>query len=146
MAHRTFFSFHYDDDIWRATNVRNCGALNKADVEFIDASLWEEAQTRGDYAIQRLIDEGLARATVTAVLLGAQTASRKWVKYEIAESIRLGKGLFGVHIYRVKDQFRRESTQGANPLPSGYPVYLWNSDNGEANMGRWVNDAYDRAH
>ena len=39
MAHRTFFSFHYDDDVWRATNVRNCGALNKGDAEFIDASL-----------------------------------------------------------------------------------------------------------
>jgi hypothetical protein len=103
MAHRTFFSFYYDDDVWRATNVRNSGALNKEDVEFIDASLWEEAQTEGDDAIKKLIDGALAKSTVTAVLIGANTASRKWVRYEINQSIRRGKGLFGVHIYRIKD-------------------------------------------
>src|SRR6266542_3208583 len=96
MAHRTFFSFHYDDDVWRAGVVRNRGALKKDDIEFIDASLWEEAETQGDAAVKKLIDDALARSTVTCVLIGATTASRRWVKYEIGESIRLGKGLFGV--------------------------------------------------
>ena len=45
MAHRTFFSFNYEEDVWRAANVRNCGALDKADIEFIDASLWEKAKS-----------------------------------------------------------------------------------------------------
>jgi hypothetical protein len=146
MAHRTFFSFYYDEDIWRATNVRNCGALNRSDIEFIDASLWEEAQAKGDTAIKSLIDGALAKATVTAVLIGANTASRRWVKYEIRESIRLGKGLFGVHVYRIKDQNGKESTQGENPLSSEYRVYLWNSDNGAENLGRWVDAAYDQAN
>lgn len=146
MAHRTFFSFYYDDDVWRAANVRNCGALSKEDVEFIDSSLWEKAETEGDVAIKRLIDGALARASVTAVLIGANTASRRWVKYEIDETIRLGMGLFGVHIYKIEDQNGNESTQGANPLPSGYPVYLWYSGKGAENLGRWVNDAYDAAH
>ncbi len=44
MAHRTFFSFYYDEDIWRASNVRNSGALNKDDIEFIDASQPQGAQ------------------------------------------------------------------------------------------------------
>jgi hypothetical protein len=141
--HRTFFSFYYDEDVWRATNVRNSGALNKEDVEFIDASLWEEAQTEGDDAIKKLIDGALAKSTVTAVLIGANTASRKWVRYEINQSIRRGKGLFGVHIYRIKDQNGNESTQGANPLPVDYPVYLWIKDKGAGNMGKWVDAAYD---
>jgi MTH538 TIR-like domain (DUF1863) len=146
MAHRTFFSFYYDEDVWRASNVRKCGALSLADVEFIDTSLWEEAEGEGDAAIRKLIDSALAKATVTAVLIGANTAPRRWVKYEINESIRLGMGLFGVHIYRIKDQNGEESTQGANPLPDGYPVYLWNSNKGAENLGKWVDAAYDAAH
>jgi hypothetical protein len=146
MAHRTFFSFYYNDDVWRASNVRKCGALNQNDVEFIDASLWEEAETKGDAAIKKLVDDALARSTVTAVLIGENTSSRKWVTYEINESIRLGKGLFGVHVYRIKDQNGQESTQGANPLPSDYPVYLWNSDKGAENLGKWVDKAFDAAN
>jgi MTH538 TIR-like domain (DUF1863) len=135
VAHRTFFSFYYADDIWRATNVRNCGALLKSDVEFIDASLWEKAEGEGDAAVKRLVDAALDRASVTAVLIGANTASRRWVQYEIAETVRRGMGLFGVHIYRIADQNSNESTKGLNPLPDGYPVYLWNSDKGSENMG-----------
>jgi hypothetical protein len=146
MAHRTFFSFYYADDIWRASNVRNCGALRSDEVEFIDASLWEEAQANGDAAVKRIVDSALARATVTAVLIGANTASRKWVNYEINESIRLGKGLFGIHIYRMKDQYGEESAEGTNPLPYGFPVYLWNKDKGSENLGRWVDAAFDAAH
>lgn len=59
---------------------------------------------------------------MTAVLIGANTFSRKWVRYEINESIRLRKGLFGVHIYRIKDRNGNESTKGTNPVPVGYPV------------------------
>ncbi len=146
MAHRTFFSFNYEEDVWRATNVRNCGALNKDDIEFIDASLWEEAKKKSDDAIKKLIDDALKKSTVTCVLIGANTASRKWVKYEIDESVRLGKGLFGIHIYKIKDQNGNESTQGANPLAAKYKVYLWNKDKGAENLGRWVDAAYDQAN
>jgi hypothetical protein len=146
MAHRTFFSFYYDEDIWRASNVRNSGALNTDDIEFIDASLWEEAETKGDDAIKKLIDGALARSTVTCVLIGENTASRRWVKYEISESERRGKGLFGVHIYRIKDQIGNESEQGTNPLPAGYPVYLWNKDKGAENLGKWVDAAFEAAN
>jgi hypothetical protein len=147
MAHRTFFSFYYDDDIWRANVVRKSAALKpNIDVDFIDASLWEEAETKGDAAIKKLIDDALVGSTVTTVLIGENTASRKWVKYEIAESIRRGNGLFGVHIYKIKDQNGNESQQGANPLGNEYSTYLWFKDKGYDNLGTWVDDAYDAAH
>lgn len=146
MAHRTFFSFYYDDDVWRASNVRKSGALKRTDIEFIDASLWEEAKTQGDAAVKKIIDSALAKSTVTAVLIGQNTAARKWVKYEIDGSVRLGKGLFGIHIYRIKDQNGKESVQGKNPLPTAYPVYLWNKNKGAENLGKWVEAAYDTAH
>jgi hypothetical protein len=146
MARRTFFSFNYEEDVWRASNVRNSGALGEDNIEFIDASLWEKAKSQSGAAIQRLIDDAIGRSSVTCVLIGASTASRPWVKYEINKSIELGKGLFGIHIYRIKDRNGNESTRGENPLPSTYKVYLWNKDEGAKNLGRWSEAAYQQAH
>ena len=146
MARRTFFSFNYEEDVWRASNVRNSGALDDDNIEFIDASLWEKAKSQSDAAIQKLIDDALARSSVTCVLIGANTASRRWVKYEIERSIALRKGLFGVWIYRIKDQKGSEATEGTNPLPSKYRVYGWNKDRGAENLGRWSEAAYQQAH
>jgi hypothetical protein len=146
MARRTFFSFDYDQDVWRAGVVRNSGALSKGDIEFIDGSIWEDAKPKGNAAIKKLIDDALGRVSVTAVLIGAKTASSTWVKYEIEESIRLGKGLFGVHIYKIKDQNQKESTQGTNPMPSKYKVYFWVNDKGDENLGKWAEAAFQQAH
>ena len=56
MARRVFFSFHYDRDIWRANQVRNCNVVAGTDVAgFFDHSEYEEAKkkgmARGDYDI-----------------------------------------------------------------------------------------------
>lgn len=143
MAHRTFFSFHYERDVWRASNVRNSSQLSTADEEWIEASLWESVKA-DDAALQKLIDNALARTTVTAVLIGAQTASRRWVNYEIQASIATGNGLFGIYIDNIKDSSGNTDSRGANPLPAGYPVYDWVNDGGRANLGTWVDAAYDR--
>ncbi len=97
MARRVFFSFHYERDIWRSSIVRNSW-LTHPDREaagFWDASLWEETKLRGDAAIQRLIDAGLEYTSVTAVLIGSETADRRWVQYELRKSYERGNGLLG---------------------------------------------------
>lgn len=81
MARRVFFSFHYERDIWRAGVVRNSWRT-KPDREaagFFDASIWEEAKKKGDAAIRRMIDDALKNTSVTAVLIGNQTANRDYV-------------------------------------------------------------------
>ena len=143
MAHRTFFSFHYERDVWRASNVRMSSQLSAADEEWIEASLWESVKAN-DAQLQRLIDNAVARTSVTAVLIGAQTASRRWINYEIQASIANSKGLFGIYIHNIRDQFGQRDSRGANPLPAGYPVYDWVNDGGRANLGSWVDAAYDR--
>jgi MTH538 TIR-like domain (DUF1863) len=93
MARRVFFSFHYERDIWRASVVRNSWKM-KPDREaagFFDASIWEKAKTQGKAAIEKMIDEALVGTSVTAVLIGNQTASRGYVKYEIEQSVAQGK-------------------------------------------------------
>jgi hypothetical protein len=79
--------------------------------------------------------------SVTVVLIGAETGKRRWVKYEIKRSIELGKGLLGIDISKIRDPRGKTDTKGPNPLPSGYPLYQWNNDDGRANIGTWIETA-----
>jgi len=147
VAHRTFFSFHYERDVQRASVVRNSAKLKTSITpEWIEASIWESAKKTSDAAVKRLIDNALIGTSVTAVLIGAQTASRRWVKYEIDSSIARGNGLLGIYIHNIKGFSGSTDSKGSNPLPSGYPTYDWINNNGYANLGSWVDAAYDAAN
>jgi hypothetical protein len=144
MARRTFFSFHYQLDVWRASVVRKSSFLQEAvEAEWIDASIWEDAKATSDAAVKKLIDGGLRNTSVTAVLIGSKTASRQWVNYEIDQSIQRGNGLLGVYIHNIKDDNQKTATKGTNPLPSGYPTFDWVNNDGYNNLGSWVSAAYD---
>ncbi|MDZ5088958.1 TIR domain-containing protein, partial [Mycolicibacterium parafortuitum] len=80
--------------------------------------------------------------TVTAVLIGAETSNRRWVNYEIRESLARGNGLLGIYIHNILDFNRRPDRMGVNPLPSTVPTYDWVRDNGYQNLGAWVDRAY----
>jgi hypothetical protein len=156
MAKRVFFSFHYDNDITRAQTVRNSW-VTKPDREsagFFDASIREEAETKGDAALKALIASGLKNTSVTAVLIGSETATRQWVLEEIAQSVDRGNGLIGIRIHNIKNLQGQTSTAGANPFAlswtkggesldlSPVPLYDWVLNNGYANFGSWVSQAY----
>lgn len=144
MAHRTFFSFHYERDVQRSSVVRNSSKLKpQITPEWIDASLWEEAKKKSDDAIEKLIADALKATTVTAVLIGTETASRRWIKYEIQKSVDRGNVLFGIYIHNIKDFDGKTAVKGTNPLPAGTPTYDWINDDGYMNLGKWVDDAYD---
>jgi hypothetical protein len=123
---RTFFSFHFQNDIWRANVVRKAHAVDAvARVPFSDSSLWEEAKKKDDAAIKKMIDEALKGTSVTVVLIGSDTANRKYVKYEIAQSVARGNGILGVRIHGIENQYGLTSTAG--PVPAGVgTVVPWN--------------------
>jgi len=147
MAHRAFFSFHYEKDVWRAGVVRNSDVTkNDVDAEWIDGSIWEEAKKQGDAAVRSLIDGALVGTSVTVVLIGSETASRKWVQYEIEQSVGRGNGLLGIYIHNIKDKDGLTATRGENPLPAGYETYDWINNDGYNNLGSWVDAAYDEAN
>jgi len=147
MAHRTFFSFHYERDVWRASIVRKSDVTKQdVDAEWIDGSLWEEAKKQGKDAVRRLIDDALVGTSVAAVLIGNETSTRQWVKYEINESIERGNGLLGIHIHKIEDRQGKTAPKGANPLPGGYKTYDWVDHDGYVNLGSWVDAAHDEAH
>lgn len=125
---RTFFSFHFQRDIWRANVVRNANKVDAvARVPYFDASLWEKAKRQGDAAIKAMIDTALRNTSVTVVLIGAETASRPYVKYEIQRSIERGNGLLGVRIHGIEDQSGKTDLPGALPAGVG-TVVAWNRD------------------
>lgn len=135
---RVFFSFHYRLDVWRAANVRNAGKVEAtAAAGWADASIWEEAQKKGRAELGRLIQSALLGTSVTAVLIGSETASRPWVTYEIQQSVDRGNGLVGVRIHKILDQHGRRSERGSIPKlleQGGYRTYDWDRNN----FGQWV--------
>ncbi len=136
MARKVFFSFHYDD-IMNANIVRNSGEFKPtSETGFYDKSLWEEAKTKGDRAIQDLIDKGLKNTGVTVFLVGAKTYSRPWCIYERDKSIKDGKGLLGI-------QLPNEKATGPNTwlTQNGITVYNWNHDR----FADWVEQAAKKA-
>ena len=111
---RVFFSFHYERDAWRAAQIRNAGVLDGN--EPVTDNHWETISKGGDAAIQRWIDAELRTRSCTVVLIGSETAERKWVHHEIAETWNEGKGVVGFYIHNLKDRFGNQSPQGRNPF------------------------------
>lgn len=132
MARRTFFSFHFDGDIWRANQVRNANVVAGPDTAgYFDHSEYQEAKKTGDEGIKRMILRHLNNTTVTVVLIGNQTAYRPWVKYEIEQSIARKNGLLGVHIHHLKNKDGQTSMRGSKPtVPTNieFPAYDWDGD------------------
>lgn len=164
MARSVFFSFHYQRDIWRVNVVRNHfltrGGYNPAG--YWDHSLWEEVKREGDLALKRLINKGLQGTSVTVVLIGAETAQRGWVNYEIEKSLERGNGMLGIYIHNIGNREGQKDYAGANPFdnftiekPSSfsyiantraplstiYPTYDWVLGNGYNNFSTWVENA-----
>lgn len=130
MARRVFFSFHFDQDIFRANQVRNSNVVTGPDVAgFFDHSEYEEAKKEGRAGIERMIRRHLERTTVTVVLIGIYTAERHWVKFEIEESAKRKNGFLGVYIHHLKNQKGQTSSRGAKPeVPGILPTYDWDTD------------------
>ncbi|WP_309491355.1 TIR domain-containing protein [Trinickia mobilis] len=50
------------------------------------------------------------------VLVGTNTANRKWINYEIVKAWDDGLGVVGIHIHGLKDSAQTISTKGSNPF------------------------------
>ena len=116
MARFVFFSFAYDDvKNFKVNVVRNSWLLKNKEETFVDGSIWEKSKTKGDTYLIKLIEDGLKNTSVTTILIGEDTANRKWVNYEIVKSFDKGNGIFGIHINRIKGKTGL-TERGENPL------------------------------
>jgi hypothetical protein len=154
MARRVFFSFHYARDSWRVSQVRNCW-LTKQESDaspFLEKAEWETIQYHGTETIRSWIDSQMHETSVTVVLIGRETADQEWVQYEIRKSHRDGKGLLGIYVHTLPDQYRQTDMQGPNPFDRifgtvegvHYPYYRtydWTNDDGQRNIHAWIEAA-----
>lgn len=114
MARRVFFSFHYKPDCWRAATVRSIGAV-EGDKPASDND-WESVTRGGDDAIKRWIRDQMSGKTCAVVLIGANTANRKWINHEIVKAWDDGLGVVGIYIHGLKNTDGETSAVGANPF------------------------------
>ena len=114
MARKVFYSFHYDADNVRASQIRNMGVI-EGNLLATDND-WETIKRGGERAIQNWIDNQLSGCSCTVVLIGAETAGRKWIKYEIEKSWNDGKGVLGIYIHNLRDFNGYQTRQGRNPF------------------------------
>ena len=117
---KVFFSFHFDD-VMRVNNVRNAWKIDHPDNalmrSFYDSSLWESKKLEGDASVKDLIRQGVQYTSAVCVLIGTDTWSRRWVKYEIARSVIDERELLAVHLNGLNHHQRRQpDTLGYNPL------------------------------
>lgn len=114
MARKAFYSFHYVPDNWRASQVRNIGVV-EGNPPASDND-WETVKKGGDAAIQKWIDNQLNGRSCTIVLIGSETAQRKWIDYEIQTSWNNKKGVVGIHVHNLKNSAGTQSAKGVNPF------------------------------
>lgn len=111
---RVFFSFHYDNDNWRAGLVRNMGKVDKSST-FSDND-WEEVKEKNEGEIEEWINEQLMNRSCLVVLIGKNTANRKWINYEIKKAYKLNKGIVGIYIHKLKNSSKEQDDRGKNPF------------------------------
>lgn len=114
MAEKVFYSFHYVPDNWRVAQVRNMGVLEGN--QLLSDNTWETIASQGDTAIKNWISGQMSGKSCIVVLVGTDTASRKWVKYEIEKAWADKKGVVAIHVHNLKDKDGKQSIKGANPL------------------------------
>jgi len=114
MATPVFYSFHFDNDVFRVQLIRNIGALE--DNKPVSPNVWEEVRRSGDEAIKRWIAGNMNYRRCVIVLVGLETAERRWVRYEIEKAWNDGKGLFGIYVHNLRCPRNGTCAKGANPF------------------------------
>ncbi len=154
-----FFSFHYDNDVFRMHMVKNMGVIEGD--EPISVPDWETLRRKGDAAVEKWIDDHMKYKQAVVVLIGADTADRPWVQYEIKKAWNEKRPLVGIYVHNLKSMSSGVSRKGPNPftqftftngtgnmsqyVPCFDPNPLYAYDNIKRNIAEWVRSATVRS-
>lgn len=114
MAKSVFYSFHYDNDWWRVNTIKSMGVIEGQPV--LDSQDWESVKRQGEDAIWAWIKRQMAGKDAVVVLVGSGTASRPWVRREIAYAWDNHIPLCGVRIHGLKNQNGQTDYSGTDPF------------------------------
>lgn len=158
MTRKVFYSFHYEPDSQRVSQVRNMGKVEGNSLA--SDNEWESITDAGDSEIEKWIADQMYGRSCVVVLVGSQTAGRKWVKYEIQKAWDDGRGLVGIHIHGLKNLAGETSHKGLNPFGSfsvdganlssivkchnpGFSTSTDNYDHIKNNIQDWIEEAIE---
>mgnify|MGYP002573364350 CR=1 FL=1 len=123
MTHKVFVSYHHSNDQKKAEYLRTTYGDNNT---LLDRSLDESYENMTDDEILAAIrQEHLKDSTVTIVLIGSETANRKWIDWEIYSSLRpygsrSRNGLLGIYLPTAGETPARLQDN----IDSGYAVTM----------------------
>ena len=141
---KVFYSFHYDNDVFRVQQIRNMGLIDGN--EPVSPNNWEEIKRQGDISIRNWIDKEISKCSCVVVLIGSQTSTREWVNYEIQQAWLQGKALLGIYIHNLQDPRTGVCPKGNSPF-SKYTVTIKGKPVGLASLVRCFDpqpyDAYN---
>lgn len=114
MARQVFYAFHFARDSHRVSQVKQMGVVEGQPI--LSSNDWEKVKKGSDAAIQKWIDDEMKGQSCLVVLIGKQTAGRKWVNYEIKKAWDDKKGIVGIYIHHLKNLSQLQDTKGGDPF------------------------------
>jgi hypothetical protein len=91
-----FISFAAED--MDEVNLLRAQAKNdNSDIEFNDHSVRAPYDSKRAEYIRQKISERIGRCSTTVVYLSGSTEQSRWVKWEVEQSLKLGKAVIAVH-------------------------------------------------
>lgn len=127
-SNRHIFISFANEDLDEINLLRGQAKNEKTDLQFDDYSVKEPFDSKNADYIKTKIKEKIEKTSVTVVYLSSNSATSKWVNWEIQESLKQGKGVIGVY-------------KGASPpsiIPSAFKEYKLKSV-------KWSHDELSRA-
>jgi len=91
-----FISFAHED-MDEVNLLRGQSKNENADLEFSDHSVKKSFNSEDSDYIKRQIREKIKNTSVTMVYLSEKSMKSDWVKWEIEQSKKMGKGIVGVY-------------------------------------------------
>jgi len=146
MARRVFFSFHFKNDHSRTQLIRNMNSFEGNTP--VTPNHWEEIKKTGDASIRKWINDNMSGKSCAVVLIGSETSTRPWVRYEIKKAWEDKRGVLGIYVHGLKDLNGNTSAKGNSPFPdvkvleSGKLVSLGSSPTLKHPSGRTSKDVY----
>lgn len=155
---KIFPSFDWDEDVWRVNQIINLPIIiGKEQVGFVKNVPNEEVK-KSNEAVRRWIDTNMDGCSCLILFIGEKTYQSPWVKYELELASQKGMGRINIYVEGMRNREGIPSLRGRDPYayhgmyvppdtPGAYVIkeYFWLRDNGQYNIGSWIEEACLRA-
>lgn len=141
MTRKVFFSFDYKN-VYKANQIKDLpGILASAAAGFESSALWDDQKVRGDLEVEAMIQSALDGTTVSVILISQGATARKYINYEIYQSLARGNGLVAVQIHALPDENGKLDNPGDIPsqiADNGFKAYKYTN---QEDLVAWIEEA-----